>query len=159
MCQYDDPCVLVLLFQICLQPLNLLFTDSGHWIRDIVENDEMNTIVIECVVEIAEELLVSVAAVQRGVMLSCHETHGLHFELTDDVTELRHALPAYPSIVGGLGEIAGEDDEIRLFIERIDGRNRLLQCSLGIRIDGRSVEPPMRVGELNKIEGIIFFPL
>src|SRR5262245_39907821 len=115
MCQYDDPCVFVLLFQIGLQPLKLLFTDSGHWIRHIVENDEMNSIVIERVMEIAEEFLVGFAAVQRGIMLACHEAYSLHFELADDVTELRHAVPAYTPIVGGLGEMSRKADEIRLF--------------------------------------------
>ena len=68
------------------------------------------------------------------------------------VAEFGHPVPAYLVIVCRLSEIAGKDDKIRLLIKAIDRSHSFLQRPLGVRIDIRSAEAPMRVGELNKIE-------
>src|SRR2546425_3679351 len=105
--------------------------------------------------QVAEELLVGFAAIQRGVMFPRHESHGFDLELTHDVTKFGHPVAPYLPVVGGLSEIAGEDKEIRLLVQSVDGSHCLLQRPLGIRIDVGSVKTPMGVGELNKIEGFI----
>ncbi len=112
----------------------------------------MHALEIEGVVRLAEELLVGRAAVERGIVLAGHEVHILHPQILDDVLELGHALAPLRRIVGGMGQIAGEDDEVGLVGERIDLGHRLAQGALRIGIHRRPLEAPVRIGQLHEVE-------
>ena len=74
----------------------------------------MHALVVEGVVGGAEELLEGFALVERGVVLARHEAHVLDAERRDDLLEALHARAPLLPIVGGVGEVAGEDDEVGL---------------------------------------------
>src|SRR5215510_16183142 len=99
----------------CASPM----TASGS---DVIQRDEMNALVVEGVMKVAEEFLVGLAAIQRRVVLAGHKAHGLDPELTDNLLELGHPCAPHFGIVGGVGQVAGEDDEVRLLIEAVDRR-------------------------------------
>ena len=114
----------------------------------------MHAFVIEGVVGGAKELLERLAVVERRVVLPGHEAHGLDLELAHDGLEFRHALPALHRVVGGVREIAGEHDEVRLVVEVVHRPHDLLQGALGVRI-GRPFEAPMRVRQLQEVELVL----
>jgi len=58
-------------------------------------------------------------------MFARHEPHIFYFELADDFFELAQAAPALLGIVGGMSQIAGKDDEIRLRAEVVHGHHGL----------------------------------
>jgi hypothetical protein len=149
--QHDDAIVGLALLEIGGKPGELLVAELGRRVGDVVESDEVHALVVEGVVRGAEELLVGLAAVERGVVLARHEAHVLHRERRDDLAEALHALAADLGIVGGMGEIAGEDDEVRLLGQAVHGGHRLLQRVLGIGICSPAVTP-VRVGELHEME-------
>ena len=120
-------------------------------IGDVVEGDEVHALVVEGVVRGAEELLVGLALVERGVVLARHEAHVLDGERRDDLLEALHALAPLLAVVGGVGEVAGEDDEVGLAGEAVHGRHGLLQRVLGVGIGGALVAP-VGVGELHEVE-------
>jgi hypothetical protein len=49
-----------------------------------------------------------------------------------------------------LGQVTGENDEVRLVLKGVDGDDGLFQGSGVVGIDLRVIEPPMRVGQLDK---------
>ena len=51
---------------------------TGHRIGDVVERDEVDALMIERLVQIAEEFLVGRAGVRTGVVLAGHELHQRH---------------------------------------------------------------------------------
>src|SRR5712691_11850936 len=102
----------------------------------------MHALVVEAVVARAEELLPRLPVVERGVVLSRHEANVLVPEALDDVAELGQAPPSLLRIVGGVREVAGEDDEVRLESEAVYRGDRLRQRAGRIRIDDRPVEAP-----------------
>ncbi len=112
----------------------------------------MHALVVERVVGVAEELLVGLALIERRVVLAGHEADVGHLELLDDVAELGEALAALLAVVGGVGQVAGEDDEIGLLAERVDPRDRLLERVRGVRVGLRAGEAPMGVGQLDEVE-------
>jgi hypothetical protein len=111
----------------------------------------MHALVVEGVVRGAEELLVGLALVERRVVLARHEPHVLHGERRDDLLEALQAGAALLAVVRGVGEVAGEDDEIRFGGEPVHGRHRFLERVLGVGVCGALVAP-MGVGELHEVE-------
>jgi hypothetical protein len=87
----------------------------------------VHAFVIERVVRGAEEFFIGCALVERGIMLAGHQAQRLYLQLGDDRLELAHALLPHRYVVGGVGEIAGEDDEVRLHAHAVDGGDGLLQ--------------------------------
>ena len=88
-------------------------------------------------------------------MLAGHEAHVLVVEPGDDVAEFGQAPAPFLRIVRGVGEVAREDDEIRLDRERVHRRHRLLQRAAGVRVEGIALEAPMRIRELHEIELVL----
>src|SRR5262245_39902561 len=84
--------VLLQFLEVLLQPLDLRFADGGLRVRDVIESDEMHALVIEGIVGVAEMFLIHFATIERGVMLSRHELHGLDLELAHNLLELIHPL-------------------------------------------------------------------
>ncbi len=150
--QHDDRLRLVELLEVGGQPGELRLAEAAGRIRDVVERDEVHALVVEGVVRLAEELLVGLALVERGVMLAGDEAHGLDLELLDDVAELGEALAALLRVVGRVGQIAGEDDEVGLLRQRVDPGDRLLQRAAGVGVGLVALEPPMAVGQLDEME-------
>ncbi len=148
----DDRRLVAELLQISLQPRELRVADDRARVRDVVEDDEVHALVVEGVVQLAEELLEGLAVVERGVVLAGQIPHGLHLEPAGDVLEALHALLPLFGVVGRVREVAGEDDEVRLLLEAVDGGDGFLERALGVGIHGRSLEPPMGVRELNEVE-------
>ena len=111
----------------------------------------MHTLVVEDIVGGTEELLVRRAAVQRGIVLAGHEAHVLDLELADDGLELSQTPTPLDGVVGGVRQVAREDDEVGRFLQLVDRGDRLAQRDIGIGV-GRTLETPMRVRELNEIE-------
>ena len=148
----DDTGVLRLALEIRGQPRELVLADRRPGIRDVVERDEMHPFVIEGVMGRAEEFLEGLAVVERSVVLAGHELDILHLELADDGTNLVHAFTPDLAVLGGMGEVAGEDDEIRRFLQTVHRGHRLLQRSRRVRVLGRTLEAPMRIGELDEVE-------
>ena len=69
----------------------------------------------------------------------------------DDLLEALHARAALLAVVGGVGEVAGEDDEVGLLGEAVHGRHGLLQRVLGVGVC-RALVAPVGVGELHEVE-------
>ena len=111
----------------------------------------MHALVVERVVERAEELLVGLALVERGVVLARHKAHVLDTQRRDDLAEALHALAPQLGIVGGVGEVAGEDDEVGRAREAVHRSDGLFQRVLGIGI-GRALVAPVGVGELHEVK-------
>src|SRR5713226_1359152 len=65
---------------VALEPFDLLGADRGFTGRDIVERDEMNAAMIECVMRLSEELPIENAVVQRRVMLTGDIHHLLRLQ-------------------------------------------------------------------------------
>jgi hypothetical protein len=62
------------------------------------------------------------------------------------LAEPGQALAALLVVVGGVSQIAGEDDEIRLVGHGVHCRDGLGQCAGEVRVDGGIAESPVRVG-------------
>jgi hypothetical protein len=75
--QHHDAVVGLALLEIGRQPGELLVAELGARIGNIVEYDEMHALVVERVVQGAEELLIGLALVERGIVLARHEAHVL----------------------------------------------------------------------------------
>ena len=87
-------------------------------------------------------------------MLAGHvPLHG-HFEICHDGLELAHALVPLGLVVGGVGQIAGEDDEVGLLRERVHRPHRLTERVGRLRV-GRTLESPVGVGELDEEEIVL----
>ena len=121
------------LLEVCLQPFELRFADDRLRIGDVVKGDEMHALVIEGVVKISKEFLVGFTTVKRSV--SRHKPHSLDPQLADNFAELSHPFAPLFGIIRGMRQVAGEDYEIRLFVEAVDRGDRLLQSTLRIRVD------------------------
>ena len=148
----DDRLLLAELGEIGFQPGQLLVTDDRAGIGNVVDDDEMNALVIEGIVELAEEFLERLALIEGGIVLSGQVVNRLHLEPAGDVLEASHTLAAHLVVVRGVRQVAGEDDEVRLLVEAVDRCHGLLERTLGVRIDGRPCESPVGVGELNEVE-------
>src|SRR5215468_5660938 len=112
----------------------------------------MNALVVEGVTRVAEELLISLAAIQRRVVLAGHKMHGLDSELTDDLLELGHPCSPQFRIISGVGQVSGEDYEVRLLIEAVDRCDGFPQRALRVRVDLRPIKAPMGIRNLDEIK-------
>jgi len=94
---------------------------SGRAGRHVVERNEMNALVIECIVGCAEDSLKALPLSREASCSPRHEAHSLDLELAHDFLEFRHPLPALDRVVGGMRKIAGEHTKSgwysRLFTE------------------------------------------
>ena len=106
---------------------------------------------VERVLGGAEELLVGLRLVERGVVLARHEAHVLDAQRRDDLAKALHTLAPKLGIVGGVCEVAGEDDEVGLLGKPVHGRHRLLQRVLGVGVCSPAVTP-VRVRELHEMK-------
>jgi hypothetical protein len=111
----------------------------------------MHALVVEGVEGLAEKLLVGGAAVQRGVVFAGHESDRLDLEVGHDGLELRQAAAAFGGVVGGVRQVAGEDDELGRRAQRVHRRHGLAQRDGGVRV-GRALVAPVGVGELHEVE-------
>ena len=98
------------------------------------------------------EFLESLAVIEGGVVLAGHELDVLHLELADDGFDFIHPLAADFAVLGRMGEIAREDDEIRRLLQSIDRNDRFPERAGRVGVLGRSFETPMRVRELDEVE-------
>jgi hypothetical protein len=70
----------------------------------------------------------------------------------NDLLELGHAPAPLLCVVGGVGEVAGEDDEVRLPLERVDRGDRAPQGRRRLRVHRGPAKAPMRVRQLDEEE-------
>ena len=140
------------LLQIGGEPGDLGVAELLVRVGRVVENDDVIALVVEGVVQLAEELLIRVAAVFLRVVIARHEADILDLERGDHVADLGHAAAALGGIVGRVRHVAGEGDEIRLSRQRVDRADDFLESPGGIRIDLVVLEAPMGVGQLDEEE-------
>src|SRR5439155_24452095 len=88
----DDRLALPKLGKVGFQPAELLVADGRRRVRNVVDDDEVDALVIEGVMELAEELLEGLALVEGGIVLSGQVVNRLHLEPAGDVLEARHAF-------------------------------------------------------------------
>ena len=105
----------------------------------------------EAVVRRAEELAVGLAVIERGIVLAGHEADLFRAQAGDQLLELREAPAPLGTVVGGVREIAGEDDEVGLRIERVYRGDGFGQRARRVRVR-RALEAPVRVRELHEEE-------
>src|SRR6266545_424073 len=150
--------VVMFLMNVAVEDRDVLIrrqvVDDSFRVRDIIQHYEMHALVIEGVMKIAEKFLISFAPIERSVMLSGHKAHSLDLELTGDLPELSHPLSSRFRIVRGMSQVAGENDEVRLFLEAIDRRDGFLQRASRVWVDFRPVKAPVGIGELDEIKFI-----
>ena len=61
-----------------------------------------------------------------------------------------------PYLEGQMGEIARVQDKIRRFRQRVDARNRRLECADHVLVDCLFVEADVRIADLDKTETAFF---
>jgi len=139
----------VVFSQIVMQPLQLIFSNKSVWIRDIVERDEMDALVIKAVVANAEHALVRFAIVEAGIILARDKSYILHFKIGNNGLEFCHALTAYFFVWRAMNKVAGKHDEIRLVLKAVHGCDSTFSACSSLRI-GRALETPVAVRHLHK---------
>jgi hypothetical protein len=115
----------------------------------------MDILVVEAIVEVAEELAVRFSAVQRGVMLAGQKENILVFQARDDVPKLGHATSTLLGVICRMRQVPGKYNKIRLRVERIHNVHCFAKRSLGIGVEFCIVETPMGVRELDEKELIL----
>src|SRR6516165_6303014 len=105
----------------------------------------MDSLVIECIVRLSEEVLVSLTFIKRGVVLAWHKMHNFGIQFAHYAPELFHASLANTGIVGGLGEISGENDKVWFLFQAIHFLDRFDQRTFSIRVDFVPLKAPMAV--------------
>ena len=120
------------LLQVGGEPGDLRVAELLVRVGRVVENDEVIALVVEGIVQLAEELLIGLAAIFLRVVIAGHEADVLDLERRDHVAHLRHAAAALGRIVGRVSHVAGEGDELRLPRQRIDRADDLLERA-GVR--------------------------
>src|SRR5205085_12047506 len=130
MSEDDDRLVGRLRLQISRKPRELLIADLRARVRHVIDDDEMHAFMLEAVARATEEFLECFSIVERRVVLARHEIQRLHVEVADDLFELGEALSTLDGVIGGVRQIAGEDDEVGLLAEAVDRLNGLRQRSL-----------------------------
>src|SRR6185312_9184649 len=78
--------------QIASQPCELFVAHQAFRVRDVVQRNEMDSLVIEALMGDAEILLERRAPVGGGVMLARQEDRAQARQRLDDLLELGHAL-------------------------------------------------------------------
>src|SRR5437899_6953868 len=71
--QHNDARIRLLLPQVGFEPVELRLANDSPRIGDIIEHYEMDVLVIKCVIEFAEELLIRIPTIERSVVLAGHE--------------------------------------------------------------------------------------
>jgi hypothetical protein len=104
----------------------------------------VDALVVERVAGRAEELLERLPVVERRIVLARHEPHVLDLEGAHDVLEFGHPLAPLLRVVGRMGQVAGEHDEVGRTGHAVDRRDRLLERSLRVRVDRRALEAPVQ---------------
>src|SRR5215469_9895903 len=89
-------------------------------------------------------------------MLARHEAKISDLEAVDDLLELTHSPSSLVRIVGGVGQVSGKDDKVRLAAKAVDQRHRVLKGDIRLWI-GRTLETPVGIAQLEKVE--VIFPL
>src|SRR6266566_1372256 len=107
---------------------------------------------IKAVVELAEELLIRIASIERSVMLPGHETNGLRLEGTGNIPKLSHTVVPRLLVFRDVSKVSGEHHEVGLLFQGVNRCNGLLECSLRVGIDGWPIKAPVRVRELDEVE-------
>src|SRR5258706_12945084 len=107
---------------------------------------------VEGVVGVAEELLPRRPVVGRGVVLARHEAYVAVLKPRGDLLEFAQPLAALYTVIGRVREVSREDDEVGRRLERVHRRDGFGKRAARIRIHRRTVESPMRVGELHEVE-------
>ena len=139
--------------EVGFQPLDLPLAEDRRRIGGVVEHDEVDALVVEGVVERpADDLLVRLAAVERGVVLALEEPDLGHGQRGGLLLEFAQTLSPHFRIVGRLRQVAGEDDEIGLLLECIDGCDGALERPACFRVHFWVRVPPVHVGELDERE-------
>ncbi len=133
------------------EPLQLRVAKRTSRKRHIVDRYKVHALVVECVCRVAERFAVGLPPVQSCVMLAGQEANVFDLQRRRDLAEPLHAFAPFRRIVGGVGEVAGEYDEIRHLVDGIDRRDRMLERDVGLRV-GRSLKAPVRVRQLKKEE-------
>jgi len=123
--EHHDGCLGGQRLEIRQEPVELRVADGRLRIGDVVEHGEVKPLVVKRVMCRPEVLLERLALVERGVVLAWHVALHGRLQSRDDSLELAHALVALGLVVGGVGQVAGEDDEIGLLRERVDRIHRL----------------------------------
>src|SRR5476649_718505 len=149
--QHDDAVVGLALLEVGGQPRELLVAQLGARVGDVVERDEVHALVVERVVRRAKELLEGGALVERGVVLAGQEAHVLDVEGGDDFLEALHARAALGAVLGRVGQVTGEDDEVGLLRQAVHRDDGLFEGVLGVGI-GRALVAPMGVRDLDEME-------
>jgi len=111
--QHDDPAFLVAILQVGAEPLELLVTKGGVWIRHVVQDDEVHPLVVKGVVGLAESLLVSLSFVQGCVVFAGQKLDVLDLEFSDYLAELLHTPPPRCVVVGCVRQVASETRQSR----------------------------------------------
>ena len=141
---------LVDLRQVGMQPGQLLLADQAVRVGYVVERDEVHALVVEAVVARRRRTLVRLAVVEARIVLARNEADVLDLQLADDGLNSLHAALAL-RVVGGVREIAGEDDEVGLVGQAVDRDDRLFERMLGVGI-GRALVAPVGVRDLDEVE-------
>src|SRR4029453_5747922 len=92
------------------------------------------------------------ALVYGFVVLAGEIALRLHLELPHGVAHVRQARPTLRGVVGGVREIAGEDDEDGLVGKRVDVGDRLVERPRGIWVHRRARKAPVQIGHLEEHE-------
>ena len=114
---------------------------------DAVEHHEVHALVVERVVRLAEELLPVVAHVEEPVVLADHHAHRRLDVLENLGAEVELAGRAE------LGEIAAEQDEVRLRVELVDVVHGAQERAHEALVDLPLVQ--VRVGDVGDAEALV----
>ena len=143
--EHDDARRRVQADQVLFQPPELLFAEEAAWVRDVIEDDEVNAAMIKRVVRRAEQALVNAAEVESRIALSRHQIEFFNIRFADEPFELAHAAATLKRVISVVRQISGEDDEIRFLREAVDGLDRCRQRNSRARIRSTFVAP-MAIG-------------
>ena len=151
--QHDDGRLLRLAGEVLAEPVELRLAQHRRRQRRVVEDDEVNALVIEGVVQgTTEHFQIRLTAIQGCVVLAGEEPDLRHSQPGRDLAHFAQPRTTQLGIVGCLGQVASEDDEIRLGSQRVDRRDRPQQRLPRLGIDLGICIPPVHVGKLHEGE-------
>src|SRR5262245_44439139 len=153
--EHDHRHLLVDPGEVRTDPGDLLVADDRLRVGDVVEHQEVDALVVERAAQGAEQLLVGLAAVQRGVVLAGQELQVEPPQSADDLLELPHPLAPLVVVVRRVREVAREDDEVGFERRLVDRPHDPLQRGRGLGVHGRVAEAPVGVGELEEEEVLV----
>src|SRR5262245_17467856 len=153
--EHDHRHLLVDPGEVRTDPGDLLVADDRLRVGDVVEHQEVDALVVERAAQGAEQLLVGLAAVQRGVVLAGQELQVEPPQSADDLLELPHPLAPLVVVVRRVREVAREDDEVGFERRLVDRPHDPLQRGRGLGVHGGVAEAPVGVGELEEEEVLV----